>query len=195
MTSTNRHWGSAHGRFQPFHLGHLEYLLAAKSHCAFLWVGITQFDVTCLLESPADRHRQSRFNNPLTYFERSEMITDSLVDSGLTKDQFAILPFPIDRPESLPNFLPTSVPVFSTVCEPWGRHKIELLQQVGYEVIVLWERDIKLHEGMKIRRQIMVGDATWRAAVPPATARLVENWRIHERLEALERSEYAEGQA
>ena len=34
-------WGMIHGRFQPFHTGHLEYLVAAAARCERLVVGIT----------------------------------------------------------------------------------------------------------------------------------------------------------
>ena len=65
---------SVHGRFQPFHNEHLEYALAAKQECDFLWVGITQFDVSPDDANPLARHRQRPENNPFTYFERIMMI-------------------------------------------------------------------------------------------------------------------------
>jgi cytidyltransferase-like protein len=33
-----------HGRFQPFHRGHLEYMRGASERCDELWVGITNPD-------------------------------------------------------------------------------------------------------------------------------------------------------
>jgi len=37
--------GSIHGRFQPFHNEHLDYVLRALDRCDFLWIGITQYDI------------------------------------------------------------------------------------------------------------------------------------------------------
>jgi cytidyltransferase-like protein len=58
---------SAHGRFQPFHNGHLEYILAAKERCDFLWIGITKFEI--FTTTPLGRQRERPENNSLTYFE------------------------------------------------------------------------------------------------------------------------------
>ena len=35
--------GMIHGRFQPFHNGHLEYMVAAAARCTRLAVGITRY--------------------------------------------------------------------------------------------------------------------------------------------------------
>ena len=41
-----------HGRFQPFHLGHLEYLAGAASEADEVWVGITNPDPTRVRPEP-----------------------------------------------------------------------------------------------------------------------------------------------
>lgn len=43
-------YGMIHGRFQPFHNGHLEYALAALSRCSHLIVGITNPDPSTVIE-------------------------------------------------------------------------------------------------------------------------------------------------
>lgn len=176
---------SVHGRFQPLHKGHLEYLLTAKEHCDFLWVGVTQFDVLNLANSPHDLHRENPLNNPLSYFERAEMIVDVLTEAGLGLAEFGVLPFPVDRPESLVNFLPLSIPIMTTICEPWNEFKVDLLRSLGYEVVVLWRRDVKLYDGMDVRNRIRQGDLTWRERVPPASARIIEKYDLSARLRDL----------
>ena len=37
--------GVIHGRFQGLHLAHMEYLLAGKSRCRFMYIGITNPDL------------------------------------------------------------------------------------------------------------------------------------------------------
>lgn len=36
--------GVVHGRFQPLHLKHMEYILAAKVRCRKLYIGVTNPD-------------------------------------------------------------------------------------------------------------------------------------------------------
>src|SRR5260370_2605555 len=104
--------GCVHGRFQPFHNDHLEYVLAAKDRCEFLWIGITKYDVTPAELSPLARHRERPENNPLTYFERINVIADALLESHVERRTFGFVPFPIETPQRLPAFMPISIPCF-----------------------------------------------------------------------------------
>ena len=180
---------AVHGRFQPFHTDHLKYVLEAKNRCGFLWVGITQFNISSLVATASDPHRQAPFNNPMTFFERVQTISNCLRSEGVPGTEFACIPFPIETPKYLPDFLPTSVPMFTTVCERWNKDKINLLQEIGYEVIVLWERECKEHEGVTIRRLILEGDVAWEQHVPIATKQAIEKYRIRERLIELEKGQ------
>jgi len=177
--------GAAHGRFQPLHNGHVEYLLAAKDRCDFLWIGITQFNINSLFDSPHDPHRQNLENNPMTYFERVEMVTSVIVDEGVEVGQFGIVPFPIDTPEHLNGFLSIQVPVFTTIYDDWNRHKIGVLNDCGYKVEVLWERGYKQFDGITIRDLMYAGDDQWKEMVPPATAKVVQRYGIADRIRKL----------
>lgn len=177
--------GSAHGRFQPLHKGHLEYLLKAKRRCDFLWVGVTQPDIESLGLSPRDPHRQDPQNNPMTYEERREMIIKALLDEGLKRDEFDIIPFPIESPEELHMHLPINVPIFTTICDEWNKFKIELLRAEGYKVIVLFSRKRKIFDGIKIRHLISIGDESWKEQVPHATIEIVQKYDVCSRLRKL----------
>jgi nicotinamide mononucleotide adenylyltransferase len=111
--------GSVHGRFQPFHNDHLQYLLAAKEQCKFLWVGITKYDITQFDANPLGSHRERPENNPLTYFERITMIREAVVEADVPIGSFGFVPFPIETPSHLPAFMPISIPCFTTICEDW----------------------------------------------------------------------------
>lgn len=177
---------SVHGRFQPFHNEHLEYALAAKNLCDFLWIGITKFDVTPTDASPLARHRERPENNPFTFFERISMIAAALVEMGIDRGAFGFVPFPIETPKRLSEFMPTSIPCFTTVCEEWNREKIRVLRACGYKVEVLWERQ-KTVTGSIIRKDIMSGGSDWKTMVPPAVGRQVDSLNIRERLAQLSR--------
>lgn len=138
---------SAHGRFQPFHNDHLEYVLAAQSQCDFLWIGITKYDVTSTDLNPLGAVRERPENNPLTFFERVRMIREALIEAGVAAGSFGFVPFPIETPQRLHSFIGTSVPCYTTICEQWNRDKIDVLKAQGYEIRVLWERQIKKING------------------------------------------------
>jgi nicotinamide mononucleotide adenylyltransferase len=179
---------SAHGRFQPFHNGHLEYILTSKLRCAYLWIGIAAPDpveARRLRETKRERPE----NNPLSYFERVDMITASLVDHGVSRAEFGFVPFPIEQPALLPNYIPVTVPCLTTVYDDWNREKVELLRRAGYTVIVLYERSVKEISGSAIRAAILRGTEDWQSLVPPATVRAVVKTRLAERLRKLTEQE------
>src|SRR6266566_4336317 len=173
---------SAHGRFQPLHNEHLEYLLAAKKNCEFLWIGITMPDITPLHLNPLGRYRERPDANPLTYFERTQIIREALCESGIHPLAFNFVPFPIESPGSLQNYLPLEVPCLTTVCETWNREKIVVLEKLGYRVLVLFERENKQITGLDIRNRIIDEDSSWQAMVPPATARGIIKLDLRSRL-------------
>lgn len=174
---------SAHGRFQPLHNGHMEYLLAAKEACQFLCVGITQYVRSHLIDvKGAGEHRASIAANPLTYYERQAIIIDALTEAGLGREDFTVIPFPIEQPEVLAEFLPPDVPVLTTICEPWNRVKVRRLQQAGYNVDILWERESKKVSGQRVRELIANRDPEYLSLVPTATAKMVESLRLWNRI-------------
>jgi nicotinamide mononucleotide adenylyltransferase len=177
--------GSVHGRFQPFLNDHLDYALAAKRECRFLWIGITKYDNTPIDATPLGLPRELPEHNPLTYFERINIIAEALVEAGVSRDSFSFVPFPIETPKRLPLFMPRSIPCFTTIREDWNRKKIQVLKEVGYEVIVLWERLEKTITGGRIRDDIVAGGMDWKKIVPPATQRAVCSLNLRERLRSL----------
>lgn len=181
-------FGSVHGRFQPPHLGHYEYIHEAMNLCEFLWIGIARPDIREDAPCEVAKHRADVANNPLTYFERTSIIEQMLLESGKSRSEFGFIPFPIDKPERLPDFLPTSIVCFTTIYDDWNRHKIASLQKVGYEVKVLWERKDKLYAGQAIRDSIRSGSSDWVSMVPPATARVLKDLDFGKRLTQLSSS-------
>jgi nicotinamide mononucleotide adenylyltransferase len=175
---------SAHGRFQPLHNEHVEYLLKAKDCCDFLWIGITLPDVRTHA-NPLGRERERPTSNPLTYFERTKIIRSAMLESGLAPHSFECVPFPIETPLSLPNFLPLDVSCLTTVCEDWNKEKIDVLQKCGYSVHVLFERSSKQITGFQIRQLILNDDAAWERLVPRSVAATLKQLDIKSRLEKL----------
>lgn len=198
MTGPARHAGGAHGspaaasrvpvgvvngRFQVFHDSHVKYVLAGRERCDFLVVGITNPDVTLTADHPANPHRSDPRANPFTYFERAVMIRESLLDLGVTAGEFLIVPFPINRPDLLRNYVPADATFFSTIYDDWGRAKVLTLRSLGLTVEVLWEVNLaeKGHSGAEVRRRMAVGEP-WDHMVPRTVAAYIRSNRLDERL-------------
>lgn len=173
---------TVHGRFQLLHSDHLDYILLAKSLCEHLIIGITSYNIHDLVKVDAAPHRFVSNNNPLTYYERTEMITTALIDSNIDRCSFSFSPFPIETPEILPDFIPITFPCFTTIREEWNKNKIKSLEDIGYQVIVLKEELQKEIEGTKIRNMIINNDDSWKKLVPDATIKTVEKLKIRNRL-------------
>ena len=173
--------GCVHGRFQPPHKGHRMYILKAKELCDFLWIGITQPDIRQLAPSPTAGHRADVNCNPFTYFERTQLLSAILLSDGLSRGEFGFTPFPIDHPERLADYMPTSVTCFTTICEPWNQKKIDILRELGYEPVVVWQGE-KRFEGTIIRDCLRRGDPTWMEMVPTVTVPIIEGLNIAARL-------------
>ena len=91
--------GVIHGRFQCLHLKHMEYLLAAKKQCDRLIIGISNPDAGFIRTNIHDTNRSRPENNPFTYFERYEMIREAMLEFHVPREEFEIVPFPINTPE------------------------------------------------------------------------------------------------
>ena len=183
MTAT----GVIHGRFQVLHYDHRKYLLAGKARCRHLVVGITNPDPTLTRPDPADPHRSSPLANPLSYYERYLMVRDVLLETGLNQAEFSIVPFPINLPHLYQYYLPLDAVFYLTIYDQWGRRKLEQFQAKGLATEILWEKpaDAKGQSSTVIRNLMAAGEP-WQHMVPPATARLMQEWDIPTRLRHLQ---------
>jgi cytidyltransferase-like protein len=164
-----------HGRFQPFHLGHLEYLVAAAQHSAHLIVGITNSDPTRIIENSLSPHRHTPESNPFSYWQRARMIAAVLSDIGRTHLTSTIVPFPIHNPELWPAYAPTTAVQYVATLGPWERDKAKSLQNFGYQVVELTAP--RVTSGTDIRRRIRDGEL-WSHLVPESVARILHELRI-----------------
>jgi len=175
-------WGAHHysvvlGRFQPLHNGHIEYFEAARKRASQLIIGITNPDKDRLVHDRADPNRSRSGSNPFGYFDRHQMITASLAEAGWDWRDFTVVPAPINRPAEMVPYLPpkAATTVCITVYDAWGDRKAELMRGLGYQVEILWRRDMnsRLTSGTQIRRAMRAG-AEWRDFVPAAVARYLD---------------------
>lgn len=168
-----REYGVVLGRFQPLHLGHMEYLEEAKRRCNRLVIGITNPDTSALTFHSADPRRSQPHNNPFSYFVRHEMIDASLLEAGWAPASFAIVPADVSDVARVGVFLPTPThtTVFITIYDEWGEEKARRLAELGYSIDILWRRDMsqRLTSGTELR-QLIRDNKPWTHLVPSPVA-------------------------
>jgi cytidyltransferase-like protein len=162
-------WGMVHGRFQPFHNGHLACLQQAATRCRHLLIGITNPDRRSMIIEPEDPTRHLPASNPFTFTERLLMITAVLRDTDPGIPSY-VIPFPIGFPALWHEYLPAGTVHFMRLFSGWGRVKIERLTAAGYRVVTLEPGVEKDVSGEQVRAAWRRDDPLWTSLVPPAVA-------------------------
>jgi nicotinamide-nucleotide adenylyltransferase len=179
-----RLYGMVHGRFQPFHTGHLRYVLAALQHCQHLIIGITNPDPSAIVQEQTDSDRHRREANLFTFFERQWMVRAALADAGIELTRLSIVPFPIHHPERWSYYCPREAIQFMRVFSAWGEEKRRRFQERGWTVEVLDSGSAKEVSGSEVRRRLREGQG-WRECVPPAVAMVLDEIKAGERVRSV----------
>lgn len=161
-----------HGRFQPLHNDHLEYILEAAEHSTSLVVGITNPDPTQVAFEVSEPERSDPAANPFPYHLRARMARDTLLEAGVAADRLLIVPFPIHDPDRWVDYVPPGVVHYLRVFSPWGQAKVERLRAAGHKVVDLAAGRSKRLSGAEVRR-VLREDRDWEPLVPPAVAMLL----------------------
>ena len=159
--------GVVNGRFQVFHLKHMEYLLAAKMRCNKLYIGLTNPDNTYVRETVNDENRSARSANPLTYYERCQMIRGALREFNVPDLEYEFIPFPINRPEYILQYAPQDAVYYMGICDEWDVEKFKILRSLGLETEILWRREPE-EKGVTASwiRSCIATDEEWAHLVP-----------------------------
>jgi nicotinamide-nucleotide adenylyltransferase len=163
-----------HGRFQPFHNGHLEYLRGAYERSDDVFVGITNPDPSRIKPEASDPLRHLPESNPWTYAERLLMVKAAARGAALALDRVHVIPFPVNEPELWPAYVPERVTQYIRLFSEWGGTKLDRLRDAGYEVVVLDEGVDKAISGADVREALREGD-DWEALVPAGVARVIRS--------------------
>ncbi|MBT5201476.1 MAG: nicotinamide-nucleotide adenylyltransferase [Thaumarchaeota archaeon] len=142
------------GRFQPFHLGHLEALQFALSKVDNLWVGLGSSNLP------------SQKNNPFSADQRKEMILSSIDDSMKKRISIYFIP-DLDNHIKWIEKIDTIVPQFEIIFsnDDLTKH-LYSKRSIKVESIPFLKRD-KL-SGTKIRN-LIISDQKWDDLVPKGT--------------------------
>jgi len=147
------------GRFQPFHLGHLDAIKQVISQVDNLWIGIGSSD------------KSHEMKNPFTADERKEMIISSLDNSILKKIQIFFIPDMKDH-EQWTFQIDSIVPKYNVIFSNDDFTK-SLFSKRGIKVFSpsLKQRDDL--SGTNIRTK-MKSEKDWKSFVPVGTKTVIE---------------------
>lgn len=179
--------GVIFGRFQIFHLKHMENVLAAKMRCKKLYIGITHSDIAAFAAtSSLDEHGVVRRDNPMTYFERFEMIEKALLDFGVRREEFEIIPFPISQPDLILQYAPKDATYYMSICSEWDEEQYQILCRLGLTVEILWKKTPETAgiTGTQIR-ELIAENEEWRQHVPKTVSEYIEANEIDKRIKKL----------
>lgn len=169
-------YGAIHGRFQPFHLGHMTYLRYALAHADRVAVGITNPwpHLTQVVEG-TDMQRHLPTHNPFTLFERVEMISGAVAHLGdATARRVLIVPFDVNAdPHLYDRFIPLRFTQFVAAHEAWDVEKIRRFRQAGYRVHNVPVEDDRI-TATAVRSAMTVRGSGWQQMVPPGIAEVVD---------------------
>ena len=158
------------GRFQPFHLGHLDAVLFALSRVENLWIGI----------GSSNKHNEKK--NPFTADERREMIVSSIEPSII--DRINIFNIPdVDNHEKWTFEIDQIVPKYDVVFSNDEFTKT-LFEKRKIDVIPVVLKDREKFSGTNVR-QLITDDKNWQDLVPKGAQKVLEKIKAKERLKNL----------
>lgn len=180
--------GVVHGRFQVMHLKHMEYILAAKMRCRKLFIGLTNPDSMHTKDSVHDINRSERSSNPLTYYERYEMIRGAMKEFNVPESEYDIVPFPINYPEYLLQYVPRDAVYYMGMYDEWDEEKYKTLKDLGLDIEVLWKRAPE-EKGVTASwvRSCIATNQEWAHLVPKSVYYYLTEHKLDERIGRLER--------
>jgi len=158
------------GRFQPFHLGHLEAFRFALSKVDKLWIGI------------GSSNKPSEKNNPFTADERKDMILSSINDQILNRIEIFYIPDFENHIEWIKN-IDLIVPSFEVVFTNDELTQV-LYRKRGKKVIQVPFKEREILSGTNIREKI-ISDQNWQELVPEGTKTVLQKIGAKNRLAIL----------
>jgi nicotinamide-nucleotide adenylyltransferase len=158
------------GRFQPFHLGHLEAFRFALSKVDKLWIGI------------GSSNKPSEKNNPFTADERKDMILSSIEDSISNRIKLFYIPDFENHMEWMKN-IDLIVPSFEVIFTNDDLTQT-LYRRRGKQVIPVPFKEREILSGTNIREKI-ISDQNWQELVPEGTKIVLQKIGAKNRLSIL----------
>ncbi len=158
------------GRFQPFHLGHLEALRFALSKVDKLWVGL------------GSSNKPLQKNNPFSAEERKEMILSSIDDSIKNKIEIFFIP-DFENHKKWVEHIDNIIPKFDIVFTNDEMTKY-LYSKLETKVLPIPFTNRNVLSGTNIR-DLILNDQKWEDLVPDGTKKFLNETNAKHRLKNL----------
>lgn len=164
------------GRFQPFHLGHLDLVKKILEQCDEVIIAVTSAQFNYLEK------------DPFTAGERIEMIHNSLKESGIDLSRCFVMG--IENQFNIAtwsSYLKASLPHFDRVYSG-NEYVAMLLSDSEIEVIKPEFLDRSTFNATRIR-SLIVSEKSWQEYVPKAVSAVIQNINGENRLKVISQSE------
>lgn len=82
-----------------------------------------------------------------------------MINAGVRKEEFDIVPFPINFPDKILNYVPLNAKYYITIYDEWGEEKLKILQNdLKLDVEVLWRVSLTdtIHTFRKAKKENMI---------------------------------------
>ena len=158
------------GRFQPFHLGHLDAVL----------FGLARTDSLSICIGSSNKYNEKK--NPFSATERREMILSSIEPSIINRVKIFDIP-DVDNHEKWTFEIDQIVPKYDVVFTNDEFTKT-LFEKHQINVIQVMLKDREKFSGTNIR-QLILDDKNWQDLVPQGTRKVLDKINAIERLKNL----------
>ena len=158
------------GRFQPFHLGHLDAVLFALSRTENLFIGI------------GSSNKSNETRNPFSAKERREMIISSVESSMADRIKIFDIPDVGDHEKwtfEIDKIMPKYDVIFTN-----DEFTKTLFEKREMNVVPVVLKDREKFSGTNIR-QLIADDENWQDLVPRGTKKVLDKIDAKERLKNL----------
>ena len=165
------------GRFQPFHIGHLNGVQRILRECTSVLIVISS------------SHECHTLDNPFSGGERYEMIKRTMLELDIAPERYDIIP--IGFYDSTPSFVAATIsssPAFQRVYSG-NPQVISLFSSWHYEVRPIHSDKTS---GTEVRRKIVMNE-TWEPFVPSPVADFLHTINGLQRIKLLDQSASREG--
>ncbi|MBI5753625.1 nicotinamide-nucleotide adenylyltransferase [Candidatus Peregrinibacteria bacterium] len=155
------------GRFQPFHLGHLDVVkkILEKNERVIIVIGSAE--------------KNFLPDNPFTAGERFQLIDEALKEAEIPAEKYCIIPVRnVNNYALWVNHINCYVPPYTHLFT--GSKIVKACYEGKYTEIIQLKRVLKI-SATKVREAILKNKG-WEKLVPPAVARLLKTWNAQTRL-------------
>lgn len=179
--------GIVNGRFQVLHLKPYGVYSCSKDALRQIIYRNHESGWSSHADTVHDENRGTKAGNPLTYFERCEMIRGAMEEFNVPAKEYDFIPFPISMPEYIAQYTPKEAVYYVGMFDAWDEEKYKILRSLDLDVNILWRKteEEKGITGSKVR-ELIATDQEWKQFVPKSVYHYLTENELDKRVKRLE---------